>query len=379
MRVRWSLLPRGLRRCLVWGAKAVLTGGAFYLLLSHPIETASGDTVAVWRALAEHLGGLDPSAFVPLLLAATAIKLVGIACSMGRWHLLLIGQGIRFDVWHVVGAFLTGRFLGTFLPSTAGLDGYKLYDAARFSGRLVQPAAATAVEKAMGLGGIFLTFLLTLPLGMDILGPAAGTVVAVTVPLACGVLAGLFLALFRPWWVQGLLRLLPDFGRQRLQRFITQVSEAVAAYGGQGMLLAVVMVLSFAVHFATAAMYYLTALAVGATGAGFWQVSFASSIQILATVMSPFTIAGEGVREIVQALLLARHIGTSASVLSAALGFWAAEAVTLVGVFFWWGRGGAHYRPRRLWLDGVPVQGPELSAAGAGDERVPCRANNRAS
>ena len=63
--------------------------------------------------------------------------------------------------------------------------------------------------------------------------------------------------------------------------------------------------------------------------------------------MSPFTIGGEGVREIVQALLLAKRIGTSESVLSAALGFWAAEAMTLVGAFFLWGRG-ATYKPRVL-------------------------------
>ena len=71
-------------------------------------------------------------------------------------------------------------------------------------------------------------------------------------------------------------------------------------------------------------------------GGSFWQVVFASSIQIFATVISPFTIAGEGVREIVQALLLAKHIGTSQSILSAALGFWAAEALTLGGAVFWW-------------------------------------------
>jgi uncharacterized membrane protein YbhN (UPF0104 family) len=73
-------------------------------------------------------------------------------------------------------------------------------------------------------------------------------------------------------------------------------------------------------------------------GASFWQVTFASSIQIFATVMSPFTIAGEGIREIVQALLLAKHIGMSQSIISAALGFWAAEALTLTGAFFLWAR-----------------------------------------
>src|SRR5205814_6882625 len=104
-------------------------------------------------------------------------------------------------------------------------------------------------------------------------------------------------------------------------------------------------VLSFLVHFCTAAMYFFTALAIGAVHAEFWEVSLASTIQIFATVISPFTIAGEGVREIVQTLLLAHRIGTSQSIISAALGFWAAEAPTLTGGIFYWLRT-ADYRPR---------------------------------
>ena len=56
------------------------------------------------------------------------------------------------------------------------------------------------------------------------------------------------------------------------------------------------------------------------------------------------TIAGEGVREIVQVLLLAHKIGTSQSIISAALGFWAAEAPTLSGAIFYFMRH-SDYRP----------------------------------
>ena len=62
----------------------------------------------------------------------------------------------------------------------------------------------------------------------------------------------------------------------------------------------------------------------------------ASSIQILATVLSPFTIAGEGIRELAQLVLLQNMIGPAAAIVSAALGFWAAEALTLAGGVFWW-------------------------------------------
>lgn len=349
LRNPWNSLPPAMRRFVGIGLKALATFGAFYLLLTHSVRGADGESMTIAAAIGAHLDEVDPMMFVPFVLLGTLVKFVGIASSMLRWHLLLVGQGIRFNFWHVVGSFLIGRFVGTFLPSTVGLDSYKLYDAARFSGRVVEPAAATAVEKVMGLGGVFLTFLVALPFGYSVLGAAAGPTALITVPVALVTIAAMFLVLFRPRLVEAMLRLVPRIVGGRLERFVGRVSQAASAYRGKGRLLLAVIGLSFVVHFATAAMYYFTARAVGASHASFWQVTFASSIQIFATVMSPFTIAGEGVREIVQALLLAKHIGTSASILSAALGFWAAEALTLTGAIFWWARR-ADYRPRRIEL-----------------------------
>ncbi len=343
----WKQLPPAVRRIVGVAVKGVLTVGVFYLLLTHPVESAGGGKVPIWRALSDHMAALELADVLPYLLAATCLKMVGIFASMLRWHLLLIGQGIRFNFWHIVGAFLTGRFLGTFLPGTWGLDGYKLYDAARFSERVAEPAAATAVEKVMGMSGVFLCFLVTLPFGYPVFGSAAPLVAAVTVPIAAAVVIGLFLVLFRPGLMERLAGLLPAMGKGRVVHFIERLGTAAAAYRGKGGLLAVVSGLSFVVHFNTAIMYFFTAVAVGAVAAPFWEVSLASTVQIFATVVSPFTIAGEGVRELVQQLLLAKRIGISQSILSASLGFFAAEALTLVGVVFLWSRG-PRYRPRRL-------------------------------
>jgi len=101
-------------------------------------------------------------------------------------------------------------------------------------------------------------------------------------------------------------------------------------------------------------MYYFTALAIHAPGGHFWTITLGSSIQILATVLSPFTIAGEGIREIAQLLLLGKLIGPAAAVVSAALGFWAAEALTLAGAWFWWARP-ADYTPPWCRVDGAQV------------------------
>lgn len=341
-------MPRRLIwRCVSVSAKAAVTVAAFYFLLTAKIPSGDGGTISVIKAIRQNLATLDPAAFWPWVIAASFIKLLGVGASMGRWHLLLIGQGIRFNFGHIASSFLIGRFIGTFLPSTIGLDSYKLYDAARFSGRVVEPSAATAVEKVMGLSGIFLTFLVALPFGFSVFGSSAGLVALATVPVSVLVIAGLFATLFRPVLVLWAIRWIPTAGQRRLSGFIERVSRAASAYRGRGGLIGTAIVLSFAVHFCTAAMYFFTALAVAATGASFWEVTLASSIQIFATVASPFTIAGEGIREIVQALLLAKKIGASQSVLSAALGFWAGEAVTSIGAWFLWTRG-PRYKPRQV-------------------------------
>jgi len=324
--------------------KVLVTAAAFYLLLTHHVRTESGESVMALRAILDYLPRIEAGVFWRFTLLAVAIKGIGIFSSMLRWWLLLRGQGIVFPLWHVVTTFMIGRFLGTFLPSTIGLDGYKLYDAARFSGRTVEAAAATVVEKVLGIVGIFASFLITLPLGYGILGERAGLAIKITLPISLAVIAGFFFIAFKPEIIGFVLDRLPLARRGRVASVLERVNSAAAAYKEQKALLLYAAGLSFLVHFCTAAMYFYTALAIGATQAEFWEVAFASTIQIFATVMSPFTIAGEGVREIVQALLLAHRIGTSQSIISAALGFWAAEAPTLSGGIFYFLRG-PEYRP----------------------------------
>lgn len=344
LRTSWQQLPSGVRTTITTLLKALVTVAAFYLLLTHEVKNEQGEHVVAFRAILDYLPKIEAGTFWTWVLVGTTVRSFGILASMTRWYLLLLGQGIHLPFRHLAGSFLIGRFIGTFLPSTIGLDGYKLYDAARFSGRTVEVTAATVVEKVFGIVGMFLCFLITFPLGYHVLGERAALVAVVTVPVAIGIVGAFFLLLLRPTLFQALLRNLPIPGRAKVAGLLDRVMQAATAYTGQGFLLAEVGGLSFLVHFCTAAMYYFTAIAIGAAHADFWEVSFASTIQIFATVISPFTIAGEGVREIVQALLLAHRIGTSASILSAALGFWAAEVLTLSGGIIYMMRG-PDYRP----------------------------------
>ncbi len=344
VRHAWQKLPARVRSTATTVIKVVITVAAFYLLLTHEVKVESGQHVMAFRAILNYLPQINARIFWTFVAIATLLKVIGIVASMYRWHLLLIGQGVRFPFRHLAGSFMVGRFIGTFLPSTIGLDGYKLYDAARFSGRTAGASAATVVEKILGLAGIFLTFLITFPLGYQILGGHAGWVALLTIPMALAIVGVVMALILRPSILTWITLRLPFARHPRLEGPVQKITRAASAYGGQARLILVAAALSFIVHFCTASLYYFTALAIGVMHANFWEVTFASTIQVFATVISPFTIAGEGVREIVQTLLLAHRIGTSQSIISAALGFWAAEAPTLVGGFIYLLRP-SDYRP----------------------------------
>jgi hypothetical protein len=345
-------------------AKTVFTLVGILALLRHPIDVGDGARLPIYDAIVRYLPEVDARTFVVFALLAMVVKLIGVISSAFSWHLLLIGQRIRYPFWSaIMTAFLIGRFIGTFLPSTIGLDGYTLYEAGRYSNQWSRAVTAKALEKFIGMTGLFLGMVLTLPFGYQVLVDvttqagrphAAPLLAAIIAAVGGGVSAAVIAILVWPVLLTKTMsligRLLP--GGVRVQ--VEALSRAGAAYRGQGGLLFAALFSKFVTHFTTAVPYYFTALAIGVTGARFWPIVFGSMIQIIGTVFSP-TIAGEGAREAFQALLLSKHLGGVAqAVLSGALGFIAAEAATLWGGAFLWVRTAA-WRPAFTYVDGRQV------------------------
>jgi hypothetical protein len=352
-------------------AKVVFTIAGCMALLRHPIPCPPDAAAAcvdlpVYQTITEYIDKVDVAMSTFLLFAGIAmgIKFIGVLSSAFAWNLLLVGQRIRFPYWQkIVTAFLIGRFIGTFLPSTIGLDGYTLYEAGRYSNKWSRVVTAKILEKFIGITGLFLGMVVTLPFGYSVIesvmsdlgkpdsAPAmAGAIVAV----AGGISAVVIVGLVRPAILTWGLRLFGKFTPGAVRGKVEQLVTAVGAYEGKGGLLAAALLAKFVTHFTTAVVYFFTALAIGVVGAEFWPVVFGSMIQILATLLSP-TIAGEGAREAFQALLLKDQLGGVApAVLSGALGFIAAEAATLWGGAFLWTRKPG-WRPRYTLVDDVQV------------------------
>ena len=362
--------------------KAWVTIRVFWLLLAHPVKMEDGSYVVALQLILDTLANIDATTFWTFCGLAAGIKFIGILASMQRWIVLLRGQGIELPFRHIFGSFLIGRFIGTFLPSTAGLDGYTLYDAARFSGQTVEVAAAKALEKVIGITGIFLSFIVALPAGIGMFyshfdQETAHLIAGLGVAVCAAVISGLMIVLWFPGIVQWLIEHLPLPGKAQLAGIVHRVAESAAAYKDKKRLIVLALGLSFVVHFTTAAMYYFTAVAISAVGAEFWPIVLGSSLQILATVLSPFTIAGEGIRELAQMVLLQNMIGPAAAIVSAALGFWAAEALTLAGGYFWWVRP-ANYTPEWCHVNGEQVDYEEAARAAVALESAEDRAAREA-
>jgi arylsulfatase A-like enzyme/uncharacterized membrane protein YbhN (UPF0104 family) len=357
--------------------KLYLTVRMVWLLLAWPMKTEGGQVVPAYQLVADVFRHIDPRTFLVFAAIGAVARFAGVFTSMVRWYLVLLGQGIAFPFRHVFGAFLIGRAIGFFLPSTAGLDAFKLYDAARFSGRTVEVTAGTVLEKVLGVTGIFLTFLVALPFGYHIFGANSKAVVAITVPMSIGIIGGLLIVLFYPGLVQWVIERIPIPGKARLEGIVLRLSSSAAAYSDKKRLVAGMLLCSFATHFTTAAMYYFMAIAVGAGAkAVFWPIVFGSAIQIFATVIGP-TIGGMGVREAAQLLTVGAIIGPGAAILSATLGFWVGEMPTLFGFVFWLVRGD-DYRPAYCRVNGEQVDYEEAAKAAVALETAEEKAHREA-
>jgi len=366
------LLDRKLRQPIDKVAKLLFTVVGIMALLRHPID-AAGTPLPLYEALWIYLQEVDPQTFLMWGLAAMAIKFVGVISSAFAWNMLLRGQGIVYPFWSkIMTAFLIGRFIGTFLPSTIGLDGYTVYEAGRYSNEWSRAFTAKALEKFIGVTGLFLGMIVTLPFGypviVDVMTEAgspqsapvlAGAIFVVAAGISSVVVVGLVwpVALVKIMeGVQSVAGMLPlgDAVGGRVVGILGRFTSAVGAYKGKVGILMLALGAKFVTHFTTAMVYFFTALAIGVVGAKFWPIVFGSTIQILATLLSP-TIAGEGAREAFQALLLSKQLnGVAPAVLSGALGFIAAEAATMWGGVFLWTRT-PQWRPAFARVDGEQV------------------------
>jgi arylsulfatase A-like enzyme/uncharacterized membrane protein YbhN (UPF0104 family) len=260
---------------------------------------------------------------------ALLVKLAGMLCGVLRWRLLLKGQGLSIPFWYMVQSWFVGRTIGIFLPGTIGLDGYRLYDSARYTGDAVKSTAVIAVEKLIGIVAMTLLVFLTFPLGLERL-PFKIPMLVVCMTVFGTFVVVSFLLLLNPRVIQVVVAAVPT--PKIVRDKFDKLGAAATAYSGNRKMLLLAVLLGVLVHVGTCFMYFGTMSAIRAENVTIFDIFFASPLMIWGTVLGP-TVGGEGIREIVFVWCLAAKTGTAKAILIGHLGWWVGEVVPfLIGL-----------------------------------------------
>jgi hypothetical protein len=309
------------KKILINVLKVAVTAAILYLIFDR-FQIGFDDIVASLKN--------QPAWFAAALLA----QIGAITFSILRWKVLLSGQDLQVPFGHAVKTFLVGRFLGTFTPTGVGLEAYKAYDIARYTGRAEASVSVVLIEKLIGtFFSLGLLVLLTLPFFIDALN--AKFLYVFGAFFACLLVLALVL-LFSPRLFHVLLKLPFPF-KARLEKPLSRLVDAFTIYSQRKGHLVAAIGLGLVVYLCWFLTYYANSLALGA-GLSLEQVLKVGPMTQIAT-MIPLSIAGIGLREgafmglleILGAMRNATAATQTAMMLSATMVYFVSISLNVVG------------------------------------------------
>jgi len=322
-----------MKRVIITLIKFIITFGLFVLLFWPETFGLSPNTFGGIKpsSLINEIRSLNPSHAIPWILFALFIRLGGIMCGVIRWKILLNGQNLYIPFSYMTQSWFIGRTVGIFLPSTIGLDGYRLYDSVRYTGDIVRCTTVIFIEKIIGFISLTTLVFLTFPLGFRLL--KFNTLILLIILLILGLSVFFFLSLLiQPYIIQFILYSIPV--PQKVKNLLNRLGSSATAYAGHRKYLLLAILCGLAVHLSACFMYFGTMMALRSENTSLWDVLFASPLMIYGTVLGP-SIGGEGIREIVFATLLGGKENTLKVVAFAHLGWWIGDVVPfLIGLPF---------------------------------------------
>lgn len=256
---------------------------ASFALLALVVALADRD--AVWRTLRQVKPGW--------LVAAMAVASLDRLIINQRWRLLLAGRGVHISLMLAARLQLRAGFLGSFLPTSVGVDAVRMTSLRGLGFPVADVVAATLVDRISLLAG-------TLLLGAAMIALFAHAMLP-------GAMTAIVLGLTGSMLVAGSAALHPAvrrFGREtvaaraplRFRRTIHETAEAVLLYRHRHALLAKLAALTIA---AFAVRIWFVELIALAAGVAIPFLQLATVVPILwIVVMLPITIGGLGVQEL---------------------------------------------------------------------------------
>jgi len=265
---------------------------------------------------------------------AFLMQVGAILFSILRWRALMVSQDLNVPFSHLVKTFLVGRFLGTFTPTGIGLEAYKAYDIARYTGKTEASVSVVLIEKMSAtFFSLSLLVLATLPFFLGRIDAKF----LIVFGLFFGVLLVLALILlFSPGIFRQILRFnFPMKGK--IEKPLNRTVDAFTVYSHKKGGLLNAIFLGLIVYLFWFLTYYMNSLALGA-GLKLTDILKVGPMTQIAT-MIPLSIAGIGLREgafigLLDSLgLVARAdpITRSAMVLSATMVYFISISVNVFG------------------------------------------------
>jgi len=303
------------KKNLITLIKLAVTFGILYLIFQR-FQIGWSD---IRRALAES----NPWWF----LASIGTQLVAITFSILRWNVLLRGQELILPTRHLINTYMVGRFLGTFTPTGVGLEAYKAYDVARYTGKATESVAVIIIEKIVAtFFSLSILVLVTLPFVH-----LAPTFLGAFFVLFVFLLLVALILLFKPSLIEKVLSFnFPMKGK--IEGKLREAIKAFTIYSRRKTCLLKAIFFGFFVYIALFATYYTNSLALHA-GVGLIDIMKIGPLTQIAT-MIPLSIAGIGLREgAFIGLLNAAGVvfESSATVLTATMWYFVSISVNIVG------------------------------------------------
>jgi uncharacterized protein (TIRG00374 family) len=257
--------------------------------------------LAVWRIgparLRESIVGAD----LWWLLAAVSVFTLSNLLGAFQWWMLLRARDIRLPLRQVVGYYFVGLFFNNFLIGYVGGDAFRVFDAARASGKPAEAMSAVLFDRLIGFATLTSVAVVAALLWHSYAGHATSLAVVLGV-------FGLWLLVLLFFFSRRVAkpvvfvanRVLPLGFKNKAKQVYAQVND----YRHGRLLLAQVLSMSLVVQVLRIAVHYLTALSVGVRVSFSLFLVFVPIIALLSSV--PVSVGGIGVREQSGALLFSQ-------------------------------------------------------------------------
>jgi len=200
-----------------------------------------------WRDVTEALSNSSPGWWILSL----GTQFLAIFFSIQRWNVLLKGQNLDVPFGHLASTYMVGRFLGTFTPTGVGLEAYKAYDIARYSGKTTESVAVVFIEKTV-VTFLSLSFLVIVSLFFVELAPtflyAFFTFFGVLLVLA-------LVLLFQPGLIEKIL-LINFPGKGKIEGILKNAVESITMYSKHRAPLAISLFFGILVYLSLFTTFY---------------------------------------------------------------------------------------------------------------------------